>query len=210
VEKTPINFLITCHDKNLAFIEQTKKIINSYKKILPSIFIAYAGEKPLACDIKTKELPEPIREIVLAYEAYKLGLKTGNPYFIKLSAQAWMLDEDKLLDIFQRMEKAKALFAGNYWHHNIEGSLAADIFFLHRRYGDLFKKIEGIVSDSEITLFHMLKNQGVKPLIIEERDPVFWNHVYQCPTLKWTMQAGDYPLNVRNLQTFQEQRIPVD
>lgn len=201
-----VNFIITCHDTE----EQVHLLVNllkSYKIIKPHIVVAYSGEKDnFPCHVRIANTEPHSRELGLIKEGMNVFRRSNNKIkkLVKLSAYVWPTDENKLIDIFKRLEEARCPYAGNYWHYNMTGSLAADFFVADLTYGDFIAPLMQITNDTEVTLYRQIvKDMKKKVLIISERDPVFWNNYYECKALGVTM----YPDPTVNLQTMKDWEI---
>jgi len=195
-----VNFIITVYDKE-EFLPATKDFIKKFTKIQPKIFVVYCGPNKVEANLKLPDPGEPAREIFMTLWGYKkLSEDSVVPRYVKMTGNTWLMDEDVIINIFNEMENRKAAFGGNHWHFNLEGSLSADIFFADTRFGNVFKAIDAKPKDFEVVLFDTLRKIKSTPYIIEGRDPVYYNNLHECKTLKWAMHS-----NIgKNFECFQE------
>jgi hypothetical protein len=180
-----LNIIISCRDGDESQVQYLMNILRQFKKIIFTPCLVYSGNNPkFPCNMHVKAKNSFVElHMILAGLKYFKGIGNEENRFLKLSAHTWPLNEDKIIDIFNALAEAKSPYAGNWWHNNLEGSLAADFFCLDFSYGNIFDKITNIVNDSEVTLYYLLKNKNKLPYIIPERDPILWNNFYTCDGL---------------------------
>ena len=187
-----VGFIITCFDRE-PYWPFLRRILGSYTVIRPILTYCYNGmntEHP--CDVRRTNLGHVAGDMDLILSGYS-WLSAGHPNcrlhrFIKLSVDSWPCDERVLVSLFGRMEAQRACYGGNYWHHNVEGSLSTDIFLADTRYGNVFGPLTAAqgYTDSEIAMDHAVRSVG-QAYLIPERHPVHMEHRWRCDALKWTM-----------------------
>ena len=200
-----INIIIACHDGDEKHVVHLVNLINTYKKIQPQICLVYSGtDSKFPCSMRVKAQPNALElSMILAGLKYFKTVNSQEKKFLKLSCYVWPLDENKIISIFDKLDELKKPYAGNYWHNNLKGSLSTDFFCLDLSFGNIFENVTKVVNDSEVTLWHLLKNKGKNPYIIPERDPVLWNNFYTCDSLKITAHK-DLDLNLKVTQAFND------
>jgi hypothetical protein len=180
------------------------KIISEFKSIKPTVCIVYSGEHKgeVPCNVYIEKTENTSRELAMILQGIEWFRKkqTGCTRYLKLTANVWPADENKIIKIFEEMDKIRRPYAGNIWHHNLEGSLSADFFLLNTEYGEIFKNINRMINDTEVTIYHLLKEKRKNPYIIPEREPVFWNNFFECKKLGLAMQKKV----VDNIPLFEE------
>lgn len=183
-----VNIIITCRDGDEPQVQYLMNALRQFKKIIFTPCLIYSGRDPkFPCNMRVKAKNNSVElHMILAGLKYFKSIKSEENRFLKLSAYTWPLDEDKIIGIFDALTAAKKPYAGNWWHNNLEGSLAVDFFCLDFSYGNIFDKITNIINDSEVTLYHLLKDKKKTPYIIPERNPVLWNNYYTCDGLYLT------------------------
>ena len=214
-EKIDVNFIITCYDKEL-YYPFIKSIISSYKKIVPHIALSYNGEKNnLNFDFdycfRTKYLPNGGRgsdrhphgcdyadaDYELTIGGYDCLKDNGVTNWVKLSIDSWLIDENKIIQIFTQLKNQNCTYAGNYWYQH--KNLSTDIFFANTEKNNIFEdmKLHGKeffdylyeVKNPEGFEFFMgfISNQYDK-LIIQDREPLNPNDTrWFVNNLGWTM-----------------------
>jgi hypothetical protein len=193
-----VNVLITCFDTE-KHIPYLLGILKQFKQINPSICVIYCGrDTKIPCTVRLSGTKKNSMELSMVIEGMRWfkSQKNSNTRFLKLSAYVWPLDESKIVSIFEDMDKERKPYAGNVWHHNLTGSLAADFFLLNTEYGNIFQNVTRVTNDSEVTIFQLLKEKRKSPYIIPERDPVFWNNYWECEKLGLLMRP-DLEINLK-------------
>lgn len=64
---------------------------------------------------------------ILGYDFLK---KNGTTNWIKLSVDSWLIDEDKIINIFEDLESKNCVYANDKWYSHI--NLSTDIFFANK------------------------------------------------------------------------------
>jgi hypothetical protein len=185
-----VNILITCYNTE-KHVPILLDILKQFKQIKPTFCVVYSGDQPdFPCHVRIKDTKKNSRELAMIVEGmhwFKQN-KTVVSRFLKLSAYVWPLNEDKILKIFEDMDKIRRPYAGNIWHYNVSGSLSADFFLLNTDYGDVFSNVTQVINDTEVTIFQLLQEKNKNPYLIPERQPVFWNNYWECKKLGLVMR----------------------
>lgn len=206
-----VNFIITCYDKEI-YYPYLKKIIESYKKIKPNIVLCYSGnDDEFICDIKIKNLINGGRgdnhhehaclyadiDYQLTILGYNHLKNNGVKNWIKLSVDSWLIDEQKIIDIFDELDTQNCVYAGNQWYTHI--NLSTDIFFVNTNNNNIFEDLEKngeeflnwLYYNKIPTGFENLMRYTVIPydyLIINGREPLDADKTrWVCPELGWAM-----------------------
>jgi hypothetical protein len=180
-----VNFIITAHDKE-DFRHYCLRVIDSYKRIKPRVVLAYNGDDPeFPCDLRRDNHGHQHGDRDLTLAAYSTF--TTSSRYIKLGIDSFLLEEQVLIDIFTRMEKAGCCYAGNRWGNESEESLATDVIILDTRFGDPLKDLPTEGPSYEHWLFNNVRRLGLKALMLRERIPVHPHNRMECPPLRWTM-----------------------
>jgi hypothetical protein len=198
-----VNILITCYNTE-DHLPYLTRIISEFKLITPKICVVYSGQHKdsVPCDIYMENTNDLSRELAMILQgmAWFKNQKTTVSRYLKLSANVWPTNEDKIIKIFEEMDKIRRPYAGNIWHHNIEGSLSADFFLLNTDYGNIFKDVHAMINDTEVTIYRLLKEKNKNPYLIPEREPVFWNNYFECKKLDLLL----YKKSEDNIRAFNE------
>lgn len=123
-----VNFIVTCHDHE-DFWEYNKRIIGAYKKINPHVAFCYNGNRTdYPCDYRCNNRGKQLGEIDLMQGGFRKLQTNGVNHWVKICADCWLVDEDKILEIFGRMEEHKAAYAGCRWEGE-NNRYSTDVFF---------------------------------------------------------------------------------
>jgi hypothetical protein len=228
-----INFIITVYDKE-AYWPYLKNVIDSYKKIKSNYILCYSGEdNNFQCDIKRKNVinggrgnnhhehscPYVDMDYNLILDGYNLLKENGVKDWIKLSVDSWLLDENKILQIFNFLENNQCVYGGNYWYTHI--NLSTDIFFVNTRdhniFNDLYtygpKFLDWLYYNKIPTGLENLMRYIVIPYnhaIIMDREPMSADGTrWLCSKLGWCM-SHDLGTNIEFLKKYQSDDIPVN
>jgi hypothetical protein len=183
-----LNIIITTDDTTREHVPHLINLIKNYKVIKPEVVLVYCGEDTtFLCNVRIKAKPY-IQEfgMTMAGVNYFKNTENKNKKFLKLSAYVWPLDENKIIEIFDKLDTLKKPYAGNFWHNNLEGSLSADFFCLDLACGNILENVTDITNDSEVTLNTLLRKRNKSPYIIPERNPVLYNNYFRCDGLRLT------------------------
>jgi hypothetical protein len=206
-----VNFIITCYDKELYWYH-LKSIINSYKKINPKIALCYNGLKnDFECDFKCEYKPNGGRgnnrhpsgvdfadaDYELTMGGYNLLKSNGVNLWVKLSVDSWLLSENKIIQILDKLIKEDCAYGGNIWYKN--SNMSTDIFFSNTtknnifedlyRYGvEFFDYLYSIPNPEGFEHLMYFISRQYNRLIIKDREPLNSETTrWSCPKLGWTM-----------------------
>ena len=190
-----INFIVTCFDKE-KYWPFLKTILEKYKKIKANYVIAYNGNIEGFSEIKIHNSGHHQGDMELTLVGYEALKHNGCGRFVKLSVDSWIIDESRIIDIFEKMQSKKGSnYAGCHW--DIYESLSTDIFFATSDLFEKLKKVRKITDMYERIMFNIASN----PYIITERHPVHWDNRWKCEKLKWTMHH-DLDQNIANYEKY--------
>ncbi len=186
-----VNFIITAFNKE-EFLPLCLKTIRSYKTIRPRIVVCYNGSDPeFPADIRRDNLGHQRGDKDLTLAGYNHHWMTNSDHrFIKIGIDTFLLNEQPIIEIFDRMEKAEACYAGNRWGNESEPSLATDIIFLDTRFGNPLCPPDGMEEDGpqyEFWMWNSVHKNKLKIISIDERIPVHPNHRLEFLQFSWTM-----------------------
>jgi hypothetical protein len=182
-----INFIITCFDKE-EYLHGMIDTIHSYRKIVPKYAVCYNGNiKEFPCDVRLGNNGHQLGDIDLTLAGYNFLKHNGSNRFIKLSIDSWLLDEHKIIEIFDFMERQKSCYAGNYWFSEDSQSLATDIIFSCINHGNIFENFSWDGQYFETSMFSTIVKINSNITIIEDRKPVVPRFRFECPSLSWAM-----------------------
>ena len=195
MEKVDINFIITCYNRE-NYWPYMKKILESYEKIKSHIVYCYSGvDDNEVCDVRCNNRGHIEGDTDLMIAGYNYLKDNGVKKWIKLSVDSWLMDGDKILEIFKTMENGDMVYGGNYWTGQRWWS--TDIFFaIENDYGFMRRFTEGAINyiekvDYSIEGWIRVVSEGYgKYYIIPEREPIsgnFGNRFY-VDSLSWTME----------------------
>jgi hypothetical protein len=197
-----VNVIITCHDTE-EHLPVVVRIVQEFKLLQPRVMIVYSGKKDdVPCHLRIGTTKDISRELVMTVEAIK-GFQKQNKIqrFLKISAHIWPADEQKIVDAFQALEDQKTPYGGNYWHHNLQGSLAADFFILDLNQGNFLRRVDKVMNDTEVSLYQYLIKENKTPYIFPDRHPIFWSNFYECEHMKLA-SARNFERNKVNYQRW--------
>jgi hypothetical protein len=203
-----INFIITDFNRE-NYWPYLKKILTSYKKINAHTAYCYSGVRDdIVCDFRCKNRGHIEGDTDLMIGGYGVLKDNGVKYWIKLSVDSWLLDEDKILNIFDIMEKNDQVYAGcrwtgdPWWSTDIFFSRENDYHFMEKFTSTAIHYIEKIDYSIERCIADVAKGYG-KYYMIPERDPVPGNcgTRFEVKSLGWTMQH-DLQANLKFMEEF--------
>lgn len=205
-----VNFIITCFNKE-HYWPHLFKILSEYKTIKPIISLVYNGNDPeFPCDVRLPNMGHQLGEYTLIKAGYE-SLKNQSTKWVKLSIDSWLLKESIILDIFDKMEKAKLVYSGNYW--NIQSQLSTDVFFADTTHGNIFENFvldendAKVINEGGAVLENFLARAVAKTgtaYIINEREPVHPNNRHECQRLGWTMH-DDLETNLKRAEDWSKE-----
>jgi hypothetical protein len=199
-----INFIITCCDRE-AYWPYLKKIIESYKQIIPHIALCYNGaDKNFPCDFKCGNRKGAFSrqtdgELIVGGF---LKLKGNNvSRWIKLSVDSWLCREQSIVDLIAKMDTQHSHYAGCKWYGR-SNQYSTDIIFSDTMFMQKF--VEFIAThpnrkqDLETCAAYVMNLLGGAYMIPERTCPA---HRHVCQTLGWTMQH-DLKKNIETARKF--------
>lgn len=208
-----VNFIITCYDKE-EFLKPLSDILKGYKLIKPVVALAYNGSnETFPCSVRLDNLGHQLGEYSLIKAGYETLKDNGVKKWVKLSIDSWLTDEAAILRIFGEMEKARAVYGGNFW--NTTSQVSTDIFFADTSEKNVFENFNldekdvNIIKAEQAVLENFLARavgQTGAAYIINEREPVHPNNRHECSKLKWTM----YDTLEENLSKKDQWAAPFD
>jgi len=195
-----INFIITCHNREKYF-PYLKDIIYSYQTIEPNITLCYNGEtEDLAYDLKIPNYGHQVGEYSLVKLGYVLSnIKQENHYFVKLSVDSWLLNEDVILETFKTMQEAKTPYGGSCWSNQIQ--LSTDIFFADTRYGNIFEELKFDDCLLEYCMYNAVRRLGKGHLTIKRRNSQSATDSIKCNSLNW-VYSHDLDFNLMKMKEY--------
>jgi hypothetical protein len=213
-----INFIISCFNRE-DYWPYLLKIINGYTKIKANIILAYNGDSDQFKQNSSIVLPNYGHQkgeatLILAGFKYAKENFPNCKKFIKLGMDSWLLDENVITDIFDRTDRHKSCYAGNFWsyeHIEIRHHLSTDVFFVNEDYGDFYENYsrqKGLIETlpfngliMEDIMYNCIVNIGSPITIIEEREPVHPNNRMECKKLNWIM-SHDLNENIHFMNNY--------
>jgi hypothetical protein len=206
-----INFIITVYDKE-NYWSHLKKILDEYRLIKCNYVVCYSGSKSdFDCDIKMENLinggrgnnhhihatPYADMDYLLTIAGYDFLKSNGVTNWIKLSVDSWLINENKILDIFNFIIKESCVYAGNIWYSQI--NLSTDIFFANTSNKNIFEDLKKHGGKFLDWLYYKKIPTGLENLmryivipynhaIILDREPLISDSTrWICPKLGWCM-----------------------
>ena len=190
-----VNFIITCYDRE-DYWPYLKKILDSYQTIKPHVAYCYSGVKEdVECDFRCSNRGHIEGDTDLMIGGYNLLKDNGVDKWIKLSVDSWLIDEEKIIELFNLMDKNDYVYAGNMWTG--EKWWSTDIFFSRDSDFQFMKKftegsihyIEKVVYSIEGWIRDLAKESG-RWYIIPEREPIVstYGNRFYVDSLSWTMK----------------------
>ena len=203
-----INFIITCYNREDYWV-YLKEVFASYKKINPTIFLCYNGNKDyFNCDLRIKNLGHQQGEYSLITLGYQLSKNYNENFrFVKLSVDSWLLDEDKIIEIFNRLEETEAPYAGTTWGKS--WLFSTDIFFADIRFGNVFEELKfdsGAILEKSMWDAVSRINKG---FVLLNRVSGIAKHAYKLEEYGW-VYSHDINQNVKEFQKFKEDGLQLE
>lgn len=205
-----VNFIVTNYNRE-DYWPYLKNILNSYKKIKAHIAYCYSGVKQdEVCDFRCINRGHIEGDTDLMIGGYNLLKNNGVKKWIKICVDSWLLDEDKILGIFDVMDKNDYVYSGNTWTSS--PYFATDIFFSRDNEFKFMEKftggaiqyiteinysIEGYIAD--------LARESNRYYLIPEREPVQGDYGtrFVVESLGWVMHhnLGD---NIKFMEEYKK------
>lgn len=227
-----VNFIITCYNRE-DYIPYLIDIINSYKTIKANYAICYNGTiSGFDCHFRSVYFPNGGRgedghpsgcpyaeadcELVLG--GYDYLKDNGHNLFIKLSADSWLVDENKTIEILNRIEQTSAAYAGNFWYNN--SCVSTDICFINTKKHNLFEDMrlhkqtffDFIYSHKAHEGYERFMGFLTRPydkVIVLDREPIQSHSTrWRVPSLGWTM-SHNLEENVSFMKNYASDNNPV-
>jgi hypothetical protein len=222
-----LNILITCYNRE-DYIPHLVKIIESYKKIDANYAICYNGvNDDFECHFRTVYEPNNGRgneghqhgcpyaeaDLDLLLGGYDYLKDNGAHLWVKLSADSWMIDEDKIIEILDELEKTNCAYAGNFWYEY--KNVATDIFFSSTKVNNIFEDFKKHKTGFFDYLYEVKSMQGLEMfvgfisriydrLIIQNREPM------QADSTRWGVKSLGWTMShaIGNNLSFIETYVP--
>ena len=206
-----VNVIITCHNRE-SYSPHLINILKSFKKIKVNHVISYNGiDNDFECDFRCDYKPNGGRgnnghpsgcpyseaDCELIIGGYNLLKDNGVKNWIKLSIDSWLLDEDKIIQIFKELSSTESSYSGNYWYDN--KNLSTDIFFVNTEKNNVFEDLDKhripyfdyiyeIMSSNGLEFYMNLITLTYDRLIILDREPMDSSTSrWSVPILGWVM-----------------------
>jgi len=138
-----LGIIITCNDR-IGYLPHLLWLIQKYKSFEAKTVVCCNGPKNPYSNIHVSNQGLNEGDIDLTLRGYRV---LQEDLIIKLSADSWLLDEHRILHIFNRLYSETCGYGGNYWINDT--TLSSDIFFLNRKNYDLLEEIEHTVGTFE-------------------------------------------------------------
>ncbi len=219
-----VNFIITCYNKE-SYWPYLKSIIESYSKINPHIVLCYNGvDTNFECDFKCEYKPNGGRgndrhpsgvdfadaDCELTIGGYNFLKKNGVNLWVKLSIDSWLLNENKLIQILEKLDSEDCSYGGNIWYENYK--MSTDIFFANTKKYNIFEDLNEYWIKFFDYIYSIQSNKGFEDLmffisrqydrlIILEREPLNYITRWVCPELGWTM-SHDLETNLKFKEVY--------
>jgi len=172
-----INFIVTNYNRENYWF-YLRDILNSYKKIKAHTAYCYSGVKPdEVCDFRCINRGHIEGDTDLIIGGYNFLKNNGVKKWIKISVDSWLLNENKILDIFDIMDKNDHTYAGCRWTG--DPWFSTDIFFSRDNDFHYMEKLTiwaiEYISQIDYSIegcIATLAKQSGRYYMIPERDPV--------------------------------------
>ena len=182
-----VNFIITCCNRE-AYWPYLRKIILSYKQVVPHIAFCYNGkDKNMQCDFRAKNEGLTKGDTRLLCGGYNILKGNGVNHWMKLSVDSWLCREQVIVDLFMKMDFCGYHYAGIPWKHR-KSNYSTDIIFADTVFMQVLVALAPRVYKGEYSLegaARRVANSLRKVYFIPERLPYKRHHV---EALGWTMQ----------------------
>jgi hypothetical protein len=205
-KKEKINFIITCYNRE-QYWEYLKQILDNYKLIESNYVITYNGvDNNFPAVYVGKNRGHQLGEYDCIIKGYETLVPISHRW-VKLSVDSWLLNEEKILDIFKKMEENKCGFAGQYWNPDNK-DISTDIMFVDTRFGNILEIMKNNTFQNnnkknkmEKYVYNLLIENNIKIHFIPERYPVHWENREKCEKLNWTM-SHDLQENINCVKKY--------
>jgi hypothetical protein len=202
-----VNFIITVNNRE-NYWPYLKEIFNSYKIIKPNIALCYNGnDKNFTADFKCINKGHIEGEIDLIIGGYNLLKNNKINKWVKIGVDSWLLNEEKILSIFNEMDKQNSIYGGSYW--NGYDRLSTDIFFASTENINFLEELNYLYGPPGIE-FKMLQliNKFGGFYIIPERQYVDGcsGSRFVVESLGWVIQH-DLRLNLKFVELYKQKHF---
>jgi len=213
MDKIDINFIVTdyAHETYWPYL---KNILGAYKKINAHWAYCYSGIKPdVVCDFRCANRGHIEGDTDLMIGGYHFLKNNGVKKWIKISVDSWLLNEDKILNIFDTMDKNDQTYAGCRWLG--EAWFSTDVFFVRDNDFHFMEKFSNgaiqYITQVDYSIEGFLANlakQSGRYYMIPERDPVTGNvgTRFLVDSLGWVMYH-DLNQNLKYLDKFKNDNL---
>jgi hypothetical protein len=205
-----VNFIVTCHNRE-EYLDGLKDVLAHYYKIEPTMILCYNGNDPsFPADIRLQNTGHQKGDYDLTIAGYRKIRDNLCPRFIKIGIDSWLLDEDKIISIFDKMATINAAVGTSHWfvnHQRPDHSYATDIMFMDTRMGEVLGKINP-PGCFEAELWNAVKENNLNAYVIPERNPGDGPCRWSCPALGWTMEHN-LQKNIAFAKRWREERSKI-
>lgn len=220
-----INFIITVYNRE-NYWSYLKSILDNYKQIKSNYVICYSGEDDnFYSDFKIKNTinggrgsdhhmhssPHVDMDYDLIIGGYNILKKNNVTNWIKLSVDSWLLDETKIIEIFDFLTNEDCSYAGNNWYSKFNKS--TDIFFANTKNQNILEDFKKNGKEFLDYLYDIKSPEGLERLmnyiiepynyaIISDREPIVADSTrWMVPKLGWCM-SHNLETNIEFLKTY--------
>lgn len=206
-----INFIITVYNRE-DYWPHLKKILDGYKNIKSNYVVCYSGENDnFEYDFRIKNqlnggrgndhhihaTPYVDMDFDLMIGGYELLKNNNVTNWVKLSIDSWLVDENKIIDVVNFLNKENCVYGGNIWYSHI--NLSTDIFFANTEKKNIFEELKLHGKKFLDWLYYKKIPTGLENLmryvviphdyaIILDREPLTADGTrWLCPKLGWCM-----------------------
>jgi hypothetical protein len=220
-----INFIITVYNRE-NYWPYLKNILDNYKKIKSNYVICYSGDDDnFYSDFKIKNVinggrgnnhhasstPYVDMDYDLIIGGYNILKNNNVTNWIKLSVDSWLLDEIKIIEIFDFLINEDCVYAGNNWYSNFNKS--TDIFFANTKNQNILEDFKKNGKEFLNYLYNVKNPSGLERLmnyiiepynyaIITNREPIDAESTrWLVPELGWCM-SHNLETNIEFFNTY--------
>jgi hypothetical protein len=164
-----VNVIITCHNRE-EYVPYLLEILKGYRYIKVNPLVCYNGDKlGFYYDLRLPNYGHSLGDMTLTLMGYRLHkFLHDSTRYLKLCADCWLFEEERILDIFLEMDKIKAVYGGSWW--NDTKHLSSDIFFVNTAHGNIFEGFFQYEHASyEALLFRTVTQMNLPYYIIPQR-----------------------------------------
>jgi len=204
-----INFIVTCYNRE-EYWPYLEKILKSYKQIKANVALVYTGtDETFDATIKILNRGHAKGDYDCIVAGYNQLKTNGCKRWIKIGVDSWLLNEDKMIEIFNKMESNKHGYGGIWWDSH-KDDISTDIFFVDTTHGNVFEGMaaddypEKYVQRMELYMAHLLQSMKITTETdsFMARWPTWSTGRFSCPALGWTM-SHDLNTNIEFVKNYQ-------